>query len=326
MSNIFITRRIFPEAIEKLEKAGHRVEINDTNRVLSTGELMEKLRDKQALICLLNDDIDSEVMDAGPDLQVIANVAVGYDNIDVEAATEREIMVTNTPGVLTETTADMTFALLLSAARRIPEADRYSREGKYESWELMQPHLGVDVHGKTLGIVGMGRIGQAVAKRGIEGFEMECVYYDRGRKEAAEQRLGASRVSLEELLQQSDFLSVHPPLTSETRHLLGSEEFEMMKKEAILVNAARGPIVDEEALAQALKAGEILGAALDVFENEPSIHPELLDVREHVVLSPHLGSASRSTRREMADLAVSGALMTLNGEIPEHLVNEELAR
>jgi glyoxylate reductase len=250
-------------------------------------------------------------------------VAVGYDNIDVRAATERGVMVTNTPGVLTETTADLTFALLLSAARRIPEADRYSRKGEFEPWELMQPHLGVDVYGKTLGIVGMGRIGRAVARRG-KGFDMRILYYDARRDEEAERELGAKFTSFDELLRESDFVSIHVPLAEETKGMFGAKEFEKMKRNAILINAARGGIVDEDALAEALKQGKILGAAIDTHQMEPKVHPELAKIERHVVLAPHLGSASGETRLKMALMAAENMIAGLKGERPPNLVNPEV--
>jgi len=323
MADVFISRRIFRETIEKLEESGHRVEVNDSSRILPKGELIEKIKGKSGLICLLNDKIDTEVLDSNRDLRVISNVAVGYDNIDVGAATERGVMVTNTPGVLTETTADFTFALLISAARRIPEADRHSRKGEFEEWELMQPHLGVDVYGKTLGIVGMGRIGRAVARRS-KGFGMRVLYHDARRDEEAEGELGAKFTSFDELLRESDFVSIHVPLTKETKGMLGAKEFEKMKTSAILVNAARGGIVDEDALVEALKRGKILGAAIDTHQMEPRVHPELAKMEKHVVLAPHIASASRDTRLKMALMAAENIIVGLKGERPPNLVNPEV--
>lgn len=324
MAEVFITRRIFPEAREKLEKAGVDYEINDTGEILSKEELLEGVRGKQGLIPLLNDQVDSEVMKASPELEVIANLAVGYDNIDVEAATERGIMVTNTPGVLTETTADLTFGLLLAAARRIPEADSYVRRGDWDGWELMQPQQGLDVHGKTLGIIGMGRIGTAVARRGYFGFNMDVVYHSRTRKQSVEAELEADFLGLDQLLGESDFLSLHTPLTPETRGMIGEREFEIMKNDAVLVNVARGPVVDESALVEALKSGEIRGAGLDVFEKEPEVHPELKELSESVVLTPHIGSASRETRMEIAEIGVKNAISVLEGKEPPNLINPEV--
>lgn len=324
MAEVFITRRIFPEARNKLEESGIDYEINDTGEILSKEELLSGARGKDGLIPLLNNQVDSEVMEASPDLQVIANLAVGYDNIDVEAATERGIMVTNTPGVLTETTADLTFGLLLAAARRIPEADSYVRRGDWNGWELMQPQQGVDVHGKTLGVVGMGRIGTAVAKRGHFGFNMDVVYHSRTRKEEIEDDLEAEFLDLDELLERSDFVSLHTPLTPDTRGMIGEKEFEIMKEDAILINVARGSVVDEVALVEALKSGEIRGAGLDVFEEEPEVHPELKELSESVVLAPHIGSASREARMKIAKIGVKNAIAALEGEEPPNLINPEV--
>lgn len=324
MSKVFITRRVFPEARNRLEEEGIEYEINDTGEVLDKGELIRNLEGKDGLIPLLNDEVDAEVLDAAGDLKIVANLGVGYDNIDVEAATERGIMVTNTPGVLTETTADLSFGLLLAAARRIPEADRFVREENWEGWELIQPQQGVDVHGKILGIVGMGRIGTAVARRGRLGFDMDVLYYSRTRKEDVEEELGARYVELDELLEKSDFVSLHTPLTEETKEMISGPEFSRMKEEAILVNVARGPVVDEEALVKAIESGEIRGAGLDVFEEEPEVHPGLKDLTESVVLAPHIGSASRETRLKIAEIGVENAIAGLRGEEPPNLVNPEV--
>ncbi|MCF7890001.1 D-glycerate dehydrogenase [Candidatus Bipolaricaulota bacterium] len=324
MSEVFITRRVFPEAKDRLKEAGIEFEINDTGEVLDKSELIGNLEGKEVLIPLLNDEVDAEVLDAGDELKIVANLGVGYDNIDVEAATERGIMVTNTPGVLTETTADLSFGLLLAAARRIPEADRFVRKGEWDGWELIQPQQGVDVHGKTLGIVGMGRIGTAVARRGRLGFDMDVLYYSRTRKEDVEEELGARYVELDELLEESDFVSLHTPLTEETEGMISESEFSTMKEDAILVNVARGPVVDEEALIKALESGEIRGAGLDVFEKEPEVHPGLKELTESVVLAPHIGSASRETRLKIAEIGVENAIAGLRGERPPNLVNPEV--
>lgn len=324
MAELFVSRRIFPEAIEMLEEAGHVVEINDTARMLPRSELIEKTKDKDGLICLLNDEIDGEFLDACPDLQVVSNVAVGYDNIDVSAATQRDVIVTNTPGVLTDTTADLTFALLMAAARRIPEADKYSREDRYDGWELMQPHMGVDVHGKTLGILGAGRIGSAVAERGYHGFDMDIIYNDRESRPDLEKDLDAEPVEFEELLDRSEFLSIHTPLTPETEGLFDAEVFEQMNEDAILINVARGPIVNEDDLAEALKNDELLGAAIDTFEEEPDVNPELAEIDEFVALAPHIGSASRETRLKMARMAAENMIAGLENETPPNIVNEDV--
>ncbi len=323
MADVFVSRRIFDQAIEQVEDAGHTVRCNDTSRILPTDELIDRTRDAEGLICLLNDPIDADVLDACPNLKVVSNVAVGYDNVDVEAATERDVLVTNTPGVLTETTADLTFALLMAAARRIPEADVYSRADRYDGWELMQPHMGVDVYGKTLGIWGMGRIGQAVARRGYHGFDMDIIYNSREPKPDAEAELDAEYVEFDTLLERSEFLSIHTPLTPETEATFDAETFERMNDEAILVNAARGPIVDEDDLAAALKAGELRGAAIDTFEDEPAVNQQLAEIEEFVVLAPHIGSASRETRLEMAEMAAANMVAGLEGSVPPNLINED---
>ena len=278
-------------------------------------ELLEAARRAAGVLSNVTEKMDAEFMDAaGEGLKVIANMAVGYDNVDVEAARERGIVVTNTPGVLDETTADTAFLLLLAAARRLGESERTLRAGEWEWWGP-KLFVGVDVWGKTLGIVGMGRIGQAVARR-ARGFGMEILYHNRSRKEQAEKELGARYVGLDELLQMSDFVSVHTPLTDETRHLIGPAELDKMKPTAVLVNTSRGPVVDEEALADALAEGLIFAAGLDVYEQEPEVHPKLLE-RENAVLAPHIGSGSRETRDGMAVLAAENVVAVLSGEEPK---------
>jgi glyoxylate reductase len=323
MVDIFISRKTFDEVLARFDEAGLSYEHNDEDVALEQGELAQQLAasDARALMCLLTDTIDATVMDAAPQLEIIANVAVGYNNVDVEAATERNIVVSNTPDVLTETTADLAFALLMTAARRLVEADIYMRQGRYEGWELFQPHLGLDIYGKTLGIVGMGRIGSAMARRGALGFEMPILYYNSSPEEDVEQQLGAQRVELDELLEKSDFVSLHVPLTEETHHLIGERELNLMKPTAILVNTARGPIVDEAALAAALQNGTIAGAALDVFENEPEMHPDLPQLHKHVVLAPHIGSATVETRRRMSLMAAENVIAVLNGQPAPNAVN-----
>jgi glyoxylate reductase len=233
-------------------------------------------------------------------------------------------MVTNTPGVLTETTADLAFALLLGAARRIPEADQFIRAGKFKNWQLMQPQMGVDIYEKTLGIVGMGAIGQAMAKRARKGFDMRVIYFGSSRKESVEKEYEAEFVEFDELLAMSDFISIHVPLTEKTRYMFSTEAFKKMKNTAILINTARGPVVDETALVEAIKDGQIRGAALDVFEKEPSVHPELIKMEENVVLAPHIGSASIETRLRMAKMAARNMVQGLKGNRPPNLVNERV--
>jgi glyoxylate reductase len=275
-------------------------------------ELLEAVRGANGVLSTATEKIDGEVMDAAGDgLKVVANMAVGYDNIDVRAAKARGVVVTNTPGVLDETTADVAFMLMLAAARRLGEGERLLRAGRWEWWGPKQLR-GIDVWGKRLGIVGMGRIGQAVARR-AKGFGMEILYHNRSRKEDVENELGARYLGLQDLLAESDFVSIHTPLTDETRRLIGAEELEMMRPEAVLVNTSRGPVVDEGALADALENGRIFAAGLDVYEEEPKVHPKLLEL-ENVVLAPHIGSASIETRDRMATLAAENLRAVLSGE------------
>lgn len=282
-------------------------------------ELLEAVNGVAGILSTATEKIDGEVLDAAGDtLRVVANMAVGYDNIDVEAAKDRGVVVTNTPGVLDETTADVAFMLLLAAARRLGESERVLRAGNWEWWG---PNLfvGVDVWGKKLGVVGMGRIGQAVARRG-KGFGMEILYHNRSRNEEAENELGARYLDLDELLETADFISIHTPLTQETRHLIGAAQLQKMKTEAVLVNTSRGPVVDEAALAEALAEKRIFAAGLDVYEEEPKVHPKLLEL-ENVVLAPHIGSGSIETRNKMAVLAAENLVAVLRGEEPQTPVN-----
>jgi glyoxylate reductase len=283
-------------------------------------ELLEAVRGVSGALSTATETMDAEVMDAaGKDLKVIANMAVGYDNVDVEAAGERDIVVTNTPGVLDETTADVAFMLLLAAARRLGEGERLLRAGEWEWWGPKQL-MGRDVWGKRLGIIGFGRIGQAVARR-ARGFGMEILYHNRSRKEEAERELEARYMQLGDLLEVADFVSIHTPLTPETTHLIGADELDNMKPEAVLVNTSRGPVLDEAALADALANRRIFAAGLDVYEDEPVVHPKLLDL-QNVVLAPHIGSASVETRDKMAALAAENLAAVLRGESPKTPVNE----
>ena len=278
-------------------------------------ELLEAVRGASGVLATATEKMDGEVMDAAGDgLRIIANMAVGYDNIDVKAAKERGITVTNTPGVLDETTADVAFMLVLAAARRLGEGERLLRAGRWEWWGPKQLR-GLDVWGKALGIVGMGRIGLAVARR-AKGFGMEILYHNRSRNGDAEKELGARYLDLEDLLRESDFVSIHTPLTEETRHLIGERELGLMRETAVLVNTSRGPVVDEAALAQALRDGSIFAAGLDVYEEEPKVNPELLEL-ENAVLAPHIGSATIETRDRMATLAAENLAAVLRGEQPK---------
>ena len=318
---VFVTQNI-PQAGLDLLMMECDVFVNKEDRVLSKGEIIERLKGMDGMVCLLTDAIDGEIMDAEPNLKVISNYAVGFDNIDVEAATERGIPVTNTPGVLTETTADFAWALLMAIARRVVEADKFTREGKFKGWRP-QLLLGSDVYGKTIGIVGMGRIGQAMARR-ARGFGMNILYYDEYRPDpAVEKELGATYVPFDELLQKADYVSIHVPLMESTHHLIGERELKLMKKTAYLINSARGPIVDEKALVKALQEKEIAGAGLDVFEDEPELAPGLAEL-DNVVIAPHIASATIETRSKMATEAAEGCLSVLKGERPVNLVNEEV--
>src|SRR5437764_7691048 len=296
---ILISNVLPKEALDLIPKE-IIVDYNGADAPLPKAELLARLRGKDGLVCHIVSAIDDEVLAAAPTLKVVANVAVGYNNIDLAAARRRGVVVTNTPDVLTETTADFAWTLLMAAARRVVEADHFARSGQWQRWEW-DLLWGADVHGKTLGIVGFGRIGRAVARRAL-GFNMRVLYHDAVRADAAvERELSATATDLETLLREADFVTLHTNLTPETRHLIGERTLRLMRKSAILVNAARGPIVDEAVLARALREGWIAGAGLDVFEEEPKIHPDLVPL-QNVVLAPHIARASRDTRIAMATL------------------------
>jgi glyoxylate reductase len=310
---VFLTRKIPEDGIKILKDANLDIEIFPEDRIPTKEEIIEGVRDADALISLLTDKIDAEIMDATPKLKVIGNYAVGYNNIDVEYAKKKGIVVTNTPGVLTDATADLTFALILAAARRVVEGDKFMREGKFKGWASMLL-LGKDVWGSTLGIVGAGRIGQAVGKR-AKGFNMRILYYSRKRKKDFENSTGAKFVELDKLLRESDIISIHVPLTKETWHLIDKREFKTMKDGAILINTSRGEVVNEEAMIEALKSGKLFAAGLDVYYNEPNVNPELYKLK-NVVLTPHIGSATEKTRRKMAEMVCSDVVRVLRGEKP----------
>ncbi len=319
--NVFVTRAIPRAGLDLLQPLCD-VDMNPGDRVLSRQELLEAVQGRDAVLSLLTDTVDDAVLEAaGPRCRVFSNYAVGYNNIDVAAATRRGILVTNTPGVLTETTADTAWALLMAVARRVVEADRFFRSGKWTGWGPMQ-FLGRDIHGATLGIVGAGRIGTAMARRAI-GFGMKVLYHDAGGTSETVGRLGGRQVSMEQLLQQSDFVTLHVDLNEQTRHLIGARELSLMKRSAYLINTARGPVVDETALVAALREGTIAGAGLDVYENEP--HPAAgLTELENVVCLPHLGSATEATREKMSIMAAENLLAAVKGERPPYVVNPEV--
>ena len=321
-ARVFITRLIPAEGIERMRTVAE-LEIWQDELPPPYPILLEKVSQIDGLVCLLTDKIDATLMDAaGPNLKVISQYAVGHDNIDVRAATERRIPVGNTPGVLTEATADLTWALLLSAARRIVEGDRYTRQGCWKTWgpTLL---LGADLSGATLGIVGLGRIGTAVARR-ARGFDLRILYYDVTRQQEFEQDLGLEYAPFDELLHQADFITVHTWLSPETYHLFGEAEFKKMKQTAVFVNAARGGIVDHQALYTALKNGHIAYAALDVTEPEPILPDSPLLQLDNVIIVPHIASASVRTRTRMAMMAAENLIAGLNGQVLPHCVNPEV--
>ena len=318
---VLITRKIFDEAIAIIKKH-FDMEDNQKDVPFSPEELIRRLRGKVGTIILLTDRIDEAVLSQCPDLKIVSNIAVGYNNIDVPACTRHKVMVTNTPGVLDDTTADFTWALLLATARRLIEADQHLRSSQWNGWKLME-FLGSDVHHKTLGISGLGRIGQGVARR-AKGVDMQILYSDLVRApQSVEKELGASFVDKETLLAQSDFVTLHVPLGSQTTHYISKAELALMKPTAILINASRGPVVDEKALVQALKEGKIAGAGLDVYEREPEVEPALLSMK-NVILAPHIASASYETRLRMAMMAAENLIAGLTGKWPPNLVNEEV--
>ena len=324
--SILMTQRVPEDAYPLLETVGDVDANREAGHIWSPEELLQRAPGHDYLYCLLTDTIDARLLEAcasaTPSLKQVSLMAVGYNNTDVAAATRLRIAVTNTPGVLTDTSADLAFGLLLAVARRIPEADRYARAGKFTAWGPMLL-CGADVHHATLGIIGAGRIGLAVAKRAC-GFDMTILYHNRNRLSAQEeQQFGLSYTPFDELLQRSDFISIHTPYTSETHHLISEREFGLMKPSAMLINTARGPIVDERALVHALQQGQLAGAALDVFEREPAIEAELLTM-EQVVLVPHIASASVPTRTRMATMASENIVARIRGQRPPNIVNPEV--
>ena len=319
-SNVLVTREVFDETLDYL--AQHcEVESNQQDVPFDPEALAQRLAGKDGVVCCLTDRIDGKLLERCPQLKVVANVAVGYNNIDIAACNARGVMATNTPGVLDDSTADLAWALMLATARRLTEVESYIREGQWTGWRLKQ-WLGIDVHHATLGIVGMGRIGQAIAKRAA-GFDMTVLYHNRKRvAREIEQRLNAAYASLDELLRQSDFVVLQMPYSPQTHHLIGGEQLRKMKPTAILINSTRGGVVDDAALIEALRNGTIRGAGLDVFENEPRLSPAFLELK-NVVLAPHIGSSTEATRRAMAMTAAKNLVAALAGATPPNLLNPE---
>lgn len=320
---MYVTRELPGKSLEIMREY-FKVEVWSKYEPPPKKQIIEKARDVDALATLLTDKIDAEVFDAAPKLKIVSQMAVGYDNIDVNEATKRGIYVTNTPGVLTETTADLAWALLMAVARRIVEADKYVRSGQWKvSWHPSML-LGKDVYGATIGIIGAGRIGMAVARR-AKGFNMKILYYDVvPMSPETEKEIGAKRVDLETLLRESDFVSIHVPLTKETYHMINEERLKLMKKTAYIINNARGPVIDEKALYKALKEGWIAGAGLDVFEQEPTPSDNPLLKLENVVVTPHIGSASLETRSKMAEMVAENLVAFFQGKVPPNLVNPKV--
>lgn len=319
---VFVTRKIPDEGMKILNEDFDVRVYDDDNRPVTRADLLEQVKDASAVLSMLNDKINREVLDAAPDLKVVANMAVGTDNIDIDACTEKGIVVANTPGVLTEATADLTFALLLSISRRIVEGDAYVREGQFSGWDPLL-FLGGELYNKTLGIIGMGRIGQAVARR-AKGFGMNIIYHNRSPvKGEISQQLEAVYLSVDEVVQQADYLTLHLPYYPQVYHIINRERLHMMKPTSYLINTARGAHVDEYSLVDCLKNGKIAGAALDVFEKEPQLTPGL-EKLNNVVLAPHVGSAGRETRSTMSRMAAESIRDVLQGKTPEYIVNTQV--
>jgi len=318
---VYITRQIPQPGIDLLMENGFDVEIYDENKPIPDEILMEKIKDVDVLLPLLTDSISKDIIKKGNNLKIIANYAVGFNNIDMNAATVAKIAVTNTPGVLTDATAELTWALIMSVSKRIIESDKYTREGRFIGWGPMLM-LGNELSGKTLGIVGAGRIGTAVAKRAA-GFDMNILYFSNSRNEDIENNIGGKKVVLAELIENSDFISLHIPLTHKTFHLINENELNKMKNTAYIINTSRGQVINESAIVDALKNNQIAGAGLDVYENEPEIHEELLGLN-NVVLLPHIGSATLETRTKMAIMAATNIIEFFKGNQPPNILNPEI--
>ena len=322
MSKIFITRQIPEAGPDTLRAAGYEVIVSEKDGALTKDELIASIRDKgyDAILCLLTDKIDDAIFAAaGAQCKIFANYAVGFDNIDLAAAKNRNLMITNTPGVLTDTVAEHTFALMLAIAHRVAEGDRFARAGKYHGWGPLLL-LGEDLSHKTIGIVGLGRIGSRVAHHAAKGFDAKIIYFDVKRSEEFEKEFNAEfKENADDVFREADFVSIHVPLLPTTRHLVGARRLGLMKKTAYLINTSRGPIVDEKALAEALSRNIIKGAAIDVFEQEPAIEPSLVAL-ENVIITPHIASATTETRSKMAEMAADNIISALSGAMPPNLV------
>jgi gluconate 2-dehydrogenase len=325
MSNkpkILVTRAIFPDQLAHLEKA-FEVRSNQADQVFTPAELQKELSSVVGALVTGSERIDASALLNAKDLKIAANISVGYNNFDVPAMSSAEVMATNTPDVLTDTTADFGFALLMATARRITESEHWIRNGQWDKWSIVHNPLGMDLHHSTIGIIGMGRIGQGIAKRAL-GFGMKVIYHNRSRLSAEDEKAcGATYVSKEDLLRTADHVVLVLPYTAQNHHTIGAPEIALMKPTATLINIARGGIVDDGALAKALQAGKIFAAGLDVFEGEPQVHPELLKC-SNIVLAPHIASASEKTRRAMVDLAVENLRAALDGKRPPSLINAEV--
>lgn len=323
MISVLVTGNL-PDDVTASLRAEFDVTMHPLDRPMEREAILSAVRGKHGLLCMITDTVDDELLDQAPDLKIVANFGVGFNNIDVDAATARGIMVTNTPGVLTDATADLTMALILAVGRRVVEGDKHTRRGKFRFWAPYY-FLGHEITGKTLGIIGMGRIGRAVARR-ASGFSMPVLYHNRYRlPDEKEQALGARYVDLETLLQQSDFVSLHVPLTPETHHLISSRQLAAMKSGAFLINTSRGPVVDETALLNALEKKQIGGAGLDVYEHEPALTPGL-EKLNNAILLPHMGSATEETRRRMGAMAVENLMAGLAGRLPPNCLNPNAAK
>ena len=322
MKRVLVTRKVFPEIVSRLRER-FEVDHNDADVQYTPAQVAERAAKADGILATVMDKVGADILAAAPSLQVVSNIAVGYNNVDVAAATARGIRVTNTPGVLDDTTADLTWALLMAAARRIAEGDAFVRRGDWKIAFTMDAFLGADLHHATLGILGMGRIGQAIAKR-ASGFDMRVLYHNRSRlPEADEKRLNATRVERDSLLAESDFIVVMVPYSPAVHHFIKAEDFAKMKPTAVFVNTARGGVVDDAALIEALRAKRIAAAGVDVFEGEPALNPGYLGL-SNVVLTPHIGSASRATRLRMCETAVTNLTAVLEGRTPPHLVNPQV--